>query len=296
MLTDLKTLIERFANSTSSDDLFDSINAIYRDAEKDPELKKWFKSIDAYIRKCLREQGYIMQDSATEEWNVLYDKGNYLLRDRYRTHTNRIVDESKFIADQFDADPQNKAFANSLNKLFNDLGNDENGKPTFKPHLLKDLSNVILPALFEHVSYVPIPRIEYSDPMMDAVVENLIVESDNLMPNIFEVVSDNYFRWGRKENANKNKNKVEVGISGVQMDLKGISNFCCLKQTRADPLQMSAIGLRRSKDSHTSPTPVSSMSSWVDQASASKLRCQLRRPKIEPISSRSTASTSMSRI
>ena len=236
MLTDLKTLIERFANSTSSDDLFDSINAIYRDAEKDPELKNWFKSIDAYIRKCLREQGYIMQDSANEEWNALYDKGNYLLRDRYRTHTNRIMDETKFMSDQFDADPQNKAFANSLNKLFNDLGNDENGKPTFKPHLIKDLSNVILPAIFENVSYVPIPRIEYTDPMMDAVVENLIIESDNLMPNIFEIVSDNYFRWGRKENANKNKNKIEVGISGVQMDLKGMCTCPFLILICANPL------------------------------------------------------------
>lgn len=222
MLTDLKTLIERFANSTSMDDLFDSLNTIYHDAEKDPELKNWFKSIDAYIRKCLKEQGYIMQDSANQEWNALYDKGQYLLRDRYRTHTNRIVDEAKFLADQFDADAQNKAFASSLNKLFNDLGNDENGKPTFKPHLVKDLSNVILPALFESVSYVPIPRIELSDPTMDVIVENLIVESDNLMPNVFEIATDNYFRWGRKKIASKSKNKVELSVSGVQMDLKGM--------------------------------------------------------------------------
>lgn len=71
---DLKTLIERFANGTSTNDLFDSINAIYRDADRDPELKQWFKSIDAYIRKCLKQQGYIMEDSATDEWNALYDR------------------------------------------------------------------------------------------------------------------------------------------------------------------------------------------------------------------------------
>lgn len=43
MLTDLKTLLERFANSTSFDDLFDSINQIYTDADRDPELKNFFK-------------------------------------------------------------------------------------------------------------------------------------------------------------------------------------------------------------------------------------------------------------
>lgn len=68
--SDLKTLIERFANSTSLDDLFDSINQIYRDADNDPELKNWFKRVDAYIRKVLKQTGYIMEDAATDEWYV----------------------------------------------------------------------------------------------------------------------------------------------------------------------------------------------------------------------------------
>lgn len=221
MLTDCKTLIERFANSTSLDDLFDSVNEVYRDADNDPELKGWFRKMDAYIQKCLKQQGYILQDSATDEWNQLYDHGEYLLRDRYRNHTDRIVDEFKFIADQFNEDAQNRAFADAVQKLFLDLGNDENGKATFKPHLLKDLSDVIVPGILESVRYVPIPRIEYSDPMIDAVVENLVIESDNLAPNVLEIGSDNYFRWGRKKISNRNKNKVMISVSGIQMDLRG---------------------------------------------------------------------------
>lgn len=203
MLTDLKTLLERFANSTSFDDLFDSINQIYRDADRDPELKNWFKSMNRFIRKCLQEQGFILQDSSNEEWNKLYDHGNFLLRERYKNHTDRILDETKYLAGQFDEDPQNKAFAQSMNKLFTDLGNDENGQPTFKPHLIKDLTEVILPAFFENIRYVPIPRIEYSDHMIDAVVENLVIEGDNLAPNVLEFGSDNYWRWGRRQTASK---------------------------------------------------------------------------------------------
>lgn len=221
MLTRIKVLMERFANHTSADDLVDAINDIYRDADRDPELKKWFRSLDSYVRKCLKEQGFIMTDQATQEWNQLYDRGQFLLRDRYRDHTNRVIDETKFFAYQFDEDPLNKRFADSMQKLFNDLGNDQNGKPTFKPHLVKDLTDVILPGFFESVRYVPIPRIEYSDPMIDAIVENLVIESDNLMPNVVEFGSDNYFRWGRKSIASKNKNKVMLSVSGIQMDLRG---------------------------------------------------------------------------
>lgn len=230
LLTQFKTLLERFANYTSADDMIDAVNAVYRDADKDPELKNWFKSIDRYIRKCLKEQGFIMQDNASEEWNQLYDHGHFLLRERYRDHTNRVLDEVKFFALQFDEDPLNKKFATSMQKLFNELGNDENGKPVFKKHLVTDLSNVIVPGIFESVRYVPVPRIEYTDPMIDAIVENLVIESDNLAPNSFEFGSDNYFRWGRKTVTNKNKNKVMVSVSGVQMDLKDVSYYIHRKQ------------------------------------------------------------------
>ncbi|KAK1781802.1 hypothetical protein QBC45DRAFT_320393 [Copromyces sp. CBS 386.78] len=227
---DLKTLIERFANGTSSDDLWASINTIYEDADRDPELKNWFKAINSYIRRCLQEEGYILDDASNEEWNRLYDHGNYLLRNKYRAHTDRIVDELKFLADQFDQDPQNKSFAASLNKLFTDLGNDENGKPTFKPHLIKDLTDVIIPAMFENVAYIPVPRIEYSDPQIDAVIENLVLESDNFMPNVLEVASENYMRFGRKKIANKNKMAVDVKVAGIQMDLRDVSYYIKRKQ------------------------------------------------------------------
>ena len=230
MLTDFKTLIERFANSTSTDDLFESLNNIYRDADQDPELKNWFKDLDKFARRCLKEQGYVLQDASTDEWNRIYDKGQFLLRDRYRDHTDRILDEFNFLGQQFDADPQNKAFANAVQKLFLDLGNDSNGKVTFKPHLIKDLTNVIIPGIFENTRYVPIPRIEVSDPMIDAIVENLVIESDNLFPNVLEFGNDNYFRLGRRQVSNKNENKVMIAASGIQCDLKDVAYYVKKKQ------------------------------------------------------------------
>ncbi|KAI1636287.1 hypothetical protein F4809DRAFT_392866 [Biscogniauxia mediterranea] len=229
-LADLKTLIERFANGTSSDDLWSSVKVIYDAAHEDPELKDWFKSLNAYIRRCLKEQGYIIEEASNQEWHRLYDNGNYLLRDKYKTQTDSIVDEVKFFAEQFDHDAQNKAFAASLQKLFKNLGNDRNGKPTFKPHLIKDLTETIIPATLERIAYIPIPRIEYSDAQIDAVVENLVLESDNFMPNVLEIASDNYFRWGRKNISSKRKNSFDVKVTGIQMDLRDVSYYVKRKQ------------------------------------------------------------------
>ena len=186
--------------------------------------------MDTYVRRLLQETGYILDDTSTQEGNRLYDQGQFLLRERYRDHTNRVLDEVKFLSSEFERDPLNKAFADSMNKLFYDLGNDENGKPTFKPDLLKDLANVIIPGLFERVRYVPIPRIEVSDPQFDAIVENLVIESDNLMPNSVEMVNDNTFKWGRAGSSSRNKNKIGLAVEGIQMDLRDVSYYIKRKQ------------------------------------------------------------------
>jgi hypothetical protein len=172
-LTPFKTVLERFANGTSSAPFFDALNQIYTDADNDAELKNWFRSINQYIRKALQEQGFILTENADTEAKQLRDQGDYLLRNKYRSHTDRILDEIKFFGLQFDEDPQNKAFGKAVQKLFLDLGNDENGKPTLKPHLWKDVTEVIIPSILENFNYIPLPRIEYSDPQVDLIIENL---------------------------------------------------------------------------------------------------------------------------
>ena len=89
---------------------------------------------------------------------------------------------------------------------------------------------MIIPEIFENTRYVPIPRIEVSDPMIDAVVENLVIESDNLFPNVFEFGSDNYFRMGRKGSSSRRDNKITVAGSGIQMDLRDVAYYIKKKQ------------------------------------------------------------------
>lgn len=218
-----RTLIERFANCTSAEDVFDSLRKIAEDTRNDSRLRDWFKNVDTYIRKCLREQGFILQESSTEEWHKLYDEGRFLFRERHRDDANRVVGELKFFADQFDQDPLNKAFGQSLQKMFHDVGYDGEGKLAFKKDLLKDSTSIILPGIIESLHYVPLPRIEVKDPMFDLIVENIAVEMDNLMPNVFEFGSDNYWRFGRKKIGHKRDNKIMISATGIQTDWKDVS-------------------------------------------------------------------------
>lgn len=187
--------------------------------------------MDAYIRKCLKQQGFVMEDQATEDWDRLYDQGNYLLRDRYRDHTDRVVDEIKFFGDQFTQDPKNMRFGEACQKLFTDLGNDQkSGKPTFKPHLVEDIIQHIVPKALENFGYVPMPRIEFKDPTMDVVIENLVIESDNLTPNLVEFYAENTFRYVRRFPINDGRHRFQLKVAGIQMDLRNVGYYIKKKQ------------------------------------------------------------------
>lgn len=66
--------------------------------------------------------------------------------------------------------------------------------------------------------------------MLDAVVENLVVESENLMPNILEIRADTFFRFGRKKINNRAVHGFSIHASQIQCDLKDVAYYIKKKQ------------------------------------------------------------------
>lgn len=50
------------------------------------------------------------------------------------------------------------------------------------------------------------------------------------MPNVFELGTDNYWRWGRKKISNIDDHKVMISASGIQADLRDVSYYLKKKQ------------------------------------------------------------------
>ena len=59
---ELRALLERFANGMSMDVIGDAMHDLYEDAQKDEELRDWFKRCDSYIRQvCVHVATAIVQ-------------------------------------------------------------------------------------------------------------------------------------------------------------------------------------------------------------------------------------------
>ncbi|EIW85913.1 hypothetical protein CONPUDRAFT_148046 [Coniophora puteana RWD-64-598 SS2] len=92
---ELRTLLERFANGKSMNVVFDAINALIDDAQRDAEFRAWFKRVDAFIRKCLLEAGYVLEEDCNREGEEIRQDGRKFWDDKYKSHFDNLFNAAR---------------------------------------------------------------------------------------------------------------------------------------------------------------------------------------------------------
>ncbi|KAI0279401.1 hypothetical protein BGY98DRAFT_968754 [Russula aff. rugulosa BPL654] len=193
--TQIRTLLERFANGKSMDIIIEPINQLIDDAKNDEEFRQWFQSVDAYTRKLLLEPGYVLEPACNSEGRQVRESGRRFYSEKYKAHFDRLFDSIGTWFSSMGEDPLNKRFGDDWARLTRDLLFDSEGSLKFKPELWMDIRKVILPSIVDRVGHIPIPRIEYTDESLDLVVENLTLQGSNLFPNIVSIEMQNFLKF-----------------------------------------------------------------------------------------------------
>ncbi|GAA6030366.1 hypothetical protein JCM8097_009074 [Rhodosporidiobolus ruineniae] len=226
---ELQTVLERFANGRSMQGIWDAVDQIYTDSQNDGELRAWFRELNHYVRQCLQEPGYIMRDEADRRGRELKESGKHFFdpqNGKYSAHKDRVIDEIEGFFTAYADDGLNQRLGESVKNLFTDLVFDAEGNLKYKPHLWEDIRRVILPGLFQQLGYIPIPRAEYSSNEVDLVIENLTLETANLLPNIFEIEARNYWKLSPYDNlGDVSKHSFWISFSQIQCDLKDVAFY-----------------------------------------------------------------------
>ena len=157
--TQIRILLERFANGKSMDIIIDAINALIDDARRDEEFRQWFQSVDAYSRKVLLEPGYVLEPMCNSEGRKVRDSGRRFYDEKYKAHFDRLFDSIGTWFSAMGEDPLNKRFGDDWARLTHDLLFDSEGSLKFKPQLWMDIRKVIVPSIVDRVRpFLPVFR------------------------------------------------------------------------------------------------------------------------------------------
>lgn len=72
------------------DQIKDAIDVLYDDANRDQELRDWFKQVDQYARKVLLQPGYVLEPHCNTEGREIRENGRGFYDDKYRDHFDNL--------------------------------------------------------------------------------------------------------------------------------------------------------------------------------------------------------------
>ncbi|KAI8986640.1 hypothetical protein BD414DRAFT_486634 [Trametes punicea] len=225
-MSELRTLLERFANGKSLSTIGDAMQQLYQDAQQDEELRQWFSDVDSYTRKVLLDPGFVLEPQCNNEANALKESGRRFYDEKYKGHFDNLFNATMDWFRALGDDPLNKRFGEDWARLTKDLLFDSEGSLKFKPQLWMDIRKVILPSIIDQVGYIPIPRIEYTDDTLDLVIENLALSGRNLFPNVVSMEAHNFIKFS-PYNAIKDENHHEfvLTLGQIQADMRDVAFY-----------------------------------------------------------------------
>ncbi|KAH9941112.1 uncharacterized protein BXZ73DRAFT_42167 [Epithele typhae] len=224
--SELRMLLERFANGKSLSTIGDAIQTLYRDAQQDEELREWFKSLDTYARKVLLDAGFVLEPQCNSEASALKENGRKFYDDKYKSHFDNFFNTTGDWFRAMGEDPLNKRFGQDWARLTKDLLFDSEGSLKFKPELWMDIRKVILPSIIKQVGCIPIPRIEYTDDNLDLVIENLALSGRNLFPNIVSMEAHNFIKFSPYDAIkDENHHEFTLTLGQIQADMRDVAFY-----------------------------------------------------------------------
>ncbi|EOQ98692.1 hypothetical protein J056_003212 [Wallemia ichthyophaga EXF-994] len=224
---DLRVVLERFANNNSASPIFESFDRFIKMAVNDKQKSEWLDHFVAYVRRIFLEPGYVLSEEVIRDGERIGETARTIFTSKYKAQIKNELFAT--IADFFIAmgkDPLNKKLGSDINKLFRDLFFNESGKWTFKSELWADVRDKIVPPVVEQIGAVPIPRIEYSDPAIDVVIENLVLQGKNLLPNYITFEAYNQLKFSPYDTtSNEHHHDIEIELGQIQCDLRDIAFY-----------------------------------------------------------------------
>ncbi|EPX70727.1 uncharacterized protein SOCG_04230 [Schizosaccharomyces octosporus yFS286] len=226
----LRELAENAVNH-SLQPLINVFKKFHHCAQEDRELKQWFQDCYAYMRKFVLKKGYAITQDATDEYNELYERGRKLMKGRHKHLWDELCSESKSIKDSAASDSCYHHLGDDGKRLYNILVEHKGGETSLKKNTIYEILQLSLPVILARIQYFPIPRLEIEQPAFDIVLENLNLQTINILPKIAEFRNNNLMRLSPYGNVSSIQDHlVHLHLAHIQTDLKNVNYYIRRKQ------------------------------------------------------------------
>lgn len=245
----LKELLEGLAGGKSLEPLLDEARIVWYSVESEA-LKAfdiWLDEAQSTVLTSVSDQG-ASQDllqSLAKLTAVLED----IIRNRPDIHQgiDRLVELSVSFASELRREPRLLSMFQHLKALSQDLTHALMTSTSDISHrssaIFRDMASHVLPALLHLMGDIPLPRLEYHSPEVDAALDDIRVAAVNLLPARIRLEMTESLEWNR---INTNESDVRINqmrcqVSGIRLALRDVSFFVREKVTQVSSSCLNAL-------------------------------------------------------
>ncbi|CEH15145.1 hypothetical protein CBOM_02940 [Ceraceosorus bombacis] len=169
------------------------------------------------LKRSLLQEGYALEPACEEAWRALaarFDK----LNQQYKEELARLVGQVADFASALASDELLHQLGVHLKNIVKDVSFGRDGSMLPSKALWQDLRLTILPAIFDKIGVLPVPRVKYTHPDFDLVIENIALELKNLLPSMLGIrmLNDVQFDF-EKLKSSSHSHSVKIKIKGMSI-------------------------------------------------------------------------------
>ncbi|KZT51470.1 hypothetical protein CALCODRAFT_521343 [Calocera cornea HHB12733] len=192
----LRLIVEALSNR-SLDPLAQALDEAVKTITADPELKAYFKQLDEHVRRVLTDRPFAKSIAAARRTQEIYQQGQELLKIKpeWKNAAAKLLVELQQVIVGILQDERVNGLAGAIGKIIQDtigMGYVLTGVARGNAIAVwRDITDVILPAVTRVVKRIPMPRFELDSPDVAFVLDDVIFESANFLPDHFGFTTSN---------------------------------------------------------------------------------------------------------
>ena len=120
-------ILTNFAGGHDLSGVTNALQSLLKEIENDDALKDYFSDVNRFVQRALKEEGFIMTDSADHEAHDLYERGRNLTskNEKYKEGTEQVGDEFEALFNAIRDDRGNRRVVLLGKKVFDDFTIEE---------------------------------------------------------------------------------------------------------------------------------------------------------------------------
>ena len=183
-----RQLLEKQSSGTELKVLIREAKQFLNLVASDEKLRSWFDSVTTWLERGMNEDGYLKSEAFPRDFRRLRQDFRDSIMEKHNPEVDALSNAGRNYIKAVGNDPNVVAMEDISSSFFSNMFLDDSGNFTLKQDLLQDFSRMI-PILNKRFARMQLPGIVHEDDDVYAMIDNVMLESTGLIPDVFDVTT-----------------------------------------------------------------------------------------------------------